>query len=89
MKKHKYWGEVEEDWAGFSAKILFKSQYFDNNEITIFPGSEFDDDGEEIENAPNDDELNSFESTYVKFLNDLDEIIDKIKTKTFERYLKL
>ena len=78
MKNHKYWGEVEEDWAGFSAEILFDSEYFDNKEITIFLGSEFDDDGEEIEIAPNESELYNFENTYKKFLDDLDKIIEEI-----------
>ncbi|WP_298502128.1 hypothetical protein [uncultured Maribacter sp.] len=89
MKNHKYWGKVEEDWAGFSSEIMFDSEYFDNKEITIFLGSEFDDDGEEIEIIPNKSELDDFENTYKKFLSSLDEIIEKIKNKTFERYLKL
>ncbi|MBG6130841.1 hypothetical protein IWQ47_002305 [Aquimarina sp. EL_43] len=89
MKKHKYWGKIEEDWAGFSAEIVFNSQYFDNNKVTIFLGSEFDDDGEEIETIPNEVELNNFKNTYVKFITNIDTIIDKIMNKTFERYLKL
>ena len=89
MEKHTYWGKVEEDWAGFSAEILFNSTHFNSDEITIFLGSEFDDDGEEVEDAPNDIQLNNFESTYVKFLNSLDTIIEEIMTKTYERYLKL
>lgn len=42
-------GKIEEDWAGFSAEVVFRSQRFDRNNITIFIGDEFDDDGEEIE----------------------------------------
>ncbi|WP_103072157.1 DUF6985 domain-containing protein [Aquimarina sediminis] len=89
MKKHKYWKKIEEDWAGFSAEIVFNSKHFDNANTTIFLGSEFDDQGEEIETVPNDNKLNDFESTYIKFINNLDPIIDEIMTKTFERYLLL
>lgn len=89
MKKHKYWGKIEEGWAGYSGEILFKSEYFDKKEITIFLGSEFDEDGEEIETIPSNNELNLFENTYSNFITELEKIIEKIKEKTFERYLKL
>ncbi len=89
MEKHKYWGKVEEDWAGFSAGIKFESQYFDNNCVTIFLGEEYDEEGEEIEIRPSNNELNDFKKTYIEFKNNLDKIIDKIMDKTFERYLKL
>jgi len=87
--KHKYWGKVQEDWAGFSAEITFDSKHFGNNKITIFLGNEFDDDGEEIETVPSNTELNDFENTYASFIIQLDEIIETMKDKTFERYLKL
>ncbi|WP_378177901.1 DUF6985 domain-containing protein [Aquimarina sp. SS2-1] len=89
MQKHKYWGKVEEDWAGYSAEVLLESEHFDNKEITIFLGREFDEDGEEIETIPSNNELNDFEYTYSSFIAELEKIIEKIKEKTFERYLKL
>ncbi|MBL6446387.1 hypothetical protein JMN32_08715 [Fulvivirga sp. 29W222] len=89
MNKHKYWGSIEEDWAGFSAEIVFYSKHFSSKPITIFLGSEYDDEGEEVETVPTHDELDNFEKTYTAFLADLDEVVDEIKEKTFERYLKL
>ena len=85
MEKHKYWGKVEEDWAGYSGEIMFKSEHFDKNKITIFLGSEFD--GEEIETIPSRNQLNDFEKTYSNFITELETIIEKIKERTFERYL--
>jgi len=89
MKKHKYWGKVEEDWAGFSAEINFISSYFENKEVSIFLGEEYDEEGEEIETAPSDDELNNYETTYIEFLQNIDAIIETIKQMTFDRYIKL
>jgi hypothetical protein len=89
MKIHNYWGEVEEDWAGFSGEILFESEHFGKEKITIFLGSEFDKDGEELETIPTETELTDFENTYAEFLKNLDKIVADIKEKTFERYLKL
>ncbi|WP_317039176.1 DUF6985 domain-containing protein, partial [Polaribacter atrinae] len=89
MGKHKYWGKVEEDWAGYSGEIKFKSENFDKKEITIFLGSEFDEDGEEIETIPTENELDDFENTYLEFLKKFDNILIDISEKTFERYLKL
>ncbi|WP_378181143.1 hypothetical protein [Aquimarina sp. SS2-1] len=89
MKKHNYWGKIEKDWAGFSGEILFKSAHFDNKEITVFLGNEFDEDGKEIEAFPTDNELTDFEKTYLHFLSHLGDIIKEIKERTFERYLKV
>ena len=87
--KHKYWGKVEEDWAGFSTERLFISPYFDSKEVTIFLGEEYDEDGEEIESVPPEDELNNYEATYINFLKNIDEIIETIQQVTFDRYVKL
>ncbi|WP_299442887.1 hypothetical protein [uncultured Aquimarina sp.] len=89
MNKHKYWGTIQEDWAGFSAEMEFISNHFENNNIKIFLGEEYDEDGEEIEITPSSNKLNDFENTYANFIIGLDEIIEKIQEKTFERYLKL
>ncbi|WP_074406568.1 DUF6985 domain-containing protein [Aquimarina megaterium] len=89
MSKHKYWGEIQEDWAGFSAETEFISRYFDNKHIRIFLNEEYDEDGEEIEIIPSNNELDDFEKTYSNFITELDKVIKEIKEKTFERYLKL
>lgn len=89
MKKHAFWGKVEEDWAGFSAEKVFVSKYFDNNPITIFLGEEYDEEGEEIETIPSDASLHNFEITYSKFINNLDNIIEEVKEATFKRYIEL
>lgn len=88
MNKHKYWGKIQEDWAGFSTETEFTSPHFEHS-ISLFLGEEYNEEGEEIELIPSNNELNDFESTYLSFVADLDNIVEDIKEKTFDRYLKL
>ncbi|GAA3522604.1 hypothetical protein GCM10022393_41500 [Aquimarina addita] len=89
MKKHTYWGLIEEDWAGFSSKIKFITPHFDTKKVTIFLGEEYDDDGEEIEKAPSNEELDTYQKTYSDFIMHLDQIIEDIKEKSYQRYIEL
>jgi len=89
MTQHQYWGKVEADWAGFSAGKQFISTHFDNIPITVFLGSEYDDEGEEVETTPTKEELDDFQITYSNFLSNLDKIMEEIKQQTFTEYLKL
>lgn len=89
MKKHKYWGEVEEDWAGFSAEKTFNIPHFEQQNVTLFLGEEFDEDGEEIDTPPSPEELDAYEATFSSFLENLDTIIIAIKEQSFARYQKL
>ncbi|WDF64402.1 DUF6985 domain-containing protein [Flavobacterium sp. KACC 22763] len=86
---HKFWGEIQEDWAGISGNKLFKISYFKDDEIQVFLGEEFDEDGEEIEELPTNEELDGFEKTYSSFLENIDDIILQIKEEAFLRYKKI
>jgi hypothetical protein len=86
---HKYWGNVEEDWAGFSSDITFSNPFFDNQNIEIFLGEEYDEDGEEIEELPTENQLTEFAETYQNFITDIETNIKSIQDKAYERYLKL
>jgi hypothetical protein len=88
MKKHKFWGEVAEDWAGFSAEKTFNIPHFEQ-EVTVFLGEEFDEDGEEIDIPPTVEELDAYAATFSSFLEQLDSTIIAIKEQTFNRYQKL
>jgi hypothetical protein len=87
MKKHKFWGEVAEDWAGFSAGKTFDIPHFEQK-VTVFLGEEFDEDGEEIDTPPGGKELDAYAATFSSFLEHLDAIIIDIKEQTFNRYQK-
>ena len=52
----------------------------------MFLGSEYNDDGEETEIPPTEDEIAEYEYTLKNFLENIDEIINDIKQKTFEYY---
>ncbi|RQO75122.1 hypothetical protein DBR43_07055 [Pedobacter sp. KBW06] len=88
MEKHKFWGEVAEDWAGFSAEETFSIPHFEQT-VTVFLGEEFDEDGEEIDTPPTAEELNAYELTFSSFLEHLDSIITEVKEQAFNRYQKL
>ena len=86
---HKYWGKVEEDWAGFSSDITFSNPFFDKQNIEIFLGEEYDEDGEEIEEFPTENRLTEFAETYQNFIENIEINIKSIQDKAYERYLKL
>ncbi|BFM45361.1 hypothetical protein CFS9_40020 [Flavobacterium sp. CFS9] len=89
MTTHKYWGKVEQDWAGFSSDITFSNLFFDEQEVEIFLGEEFDEEGEEMEEPPTEDQLAQFEETYQNFIVNIETILERIQNKAYERYLKL
>lgn len=89
MMKHNYWGNVKINWAGFSSDITFSNPFFDRQNIEIFLGEEYDEDGEEIEIFPTENQLAEFAGTYQKFLENIEKNISSIQEKAYERYLKL
>lgn len=89
MATHQYWGNVEQDWAGFSAELTFSHSFFENKGVEIFLGEEFDEDGEEIEEAPTPNQLDAFAASYQKFIANFEEHLRAMQTKAFERYQKL
>ena len=86
---HKYWGKVEEDWAGFSSDITFSNPFFDKQNVEILLGEEYDEDGEEIEEFPTENRLTEFAETYQNFIENIEINIKSIQDKAYERYLKL
>ncbi|SOD11590.1 DUF6985 domain-containing protein [Pedobacter xixiisoli] len=89
MTTHSYWGAVEEDWDGFSAELTFAHPFFGDQSVEIFLGEEYDEDGEEIEEAPDGSRLNAFATSYQSFLNHFEVHLQNIQIKAFERYQKL
>lgn len=87
--KHAFWGDVQQSWAGIAAQKVFKIPYFNEDEIEIFLGEEFDEEGEEIDILPAKKQLDNFQKTFRSFLENIDTVILKIKEKAFERYQKL
>lgn len=86
---HKYWGNVKEYWAGFSSNLTFSNPFFDKQNVDIFLGEEYDEDGEEIEEFPTENQLTEFAETYQMFIENIEMNIKNIQDKAFERYLKL
>lgn len=89
MKKHPFWIVVDEGWAGISAEITFSHSVFDDEEIEIFLGDEFDDDGEEIEELPIDEALDIYAEAYQNFIENIDDLLKDLQEKAFERYQNL
>ncbi|RYG19332.1 MAG: hypothetical protein EOO07_07060 [Chitinophagaceae bacterium] len=89
MAIHQYWGNVELDWAGFSGEITFNHPFFSEQGITIFLGEEFDEDGDEIEEAPIENQLDAFAETYKSFITNFEAHLREMQIKAFERYQKL
>lgn len=89
MTTHKYWGKVEQDWAGFSSEISFSNPFFNKQNAEVFLGQEFDEDGEEVEDAPTESQLDAFAETYQSFIDHFEEHLQKMQAKAFERYQKL
>ena len=83
-----YFETIENDWAGFSSEHTFTIPYFEKD-VEIFLGSEFDDDGDEIETAPTKDELLEYEYILKSFFENIDEIINHIKEKAFKYYKRI
>ncbi len=89
MAIHQYWGNVEEDWAGFSSQITFSNPFFTSQKVEVFLGEEFDEDGEEIEEPPTENQLNAFAETYQSFITNFENHLLEMQAKAFERYQTL
>jgi hypothetical protein len=81
----KYFGKIGLDWAGVLAEHTFTIPCFDKT-IEVFIGSEFDDDGEEVKTLPMENELLEYEKTLKNFMENINEIVNNIKEKSFEYY---
>ncbi|MCU4416815.1 DUF6985 domain-containing protein [Acinetobacter bereziniae] len=88
--KHDYWGEIHPSWAGFSSETFFSHAFFNQHaNREIFLGEEFDEEGNEIEQEPDQEQLNAFAKTYQKFLQNFEQHLKTIQQHAFERYQKL
>ncbi|MBJ9952484.1 MULTISPECIES: hypothetical protein [unclassified Acinetobacter] len=88
--KHDYWGEIHPSWAGFSSETFFSHAFFNQHaDREIFLGEEFDEEGNEIEQEPDQEQLSAFARTYQKFLQNFDQHLKTIQQYAFERYQKL
>lgn len=87
QESNQYWGEVIEDWAGYSSEYKFKIPYFEKESI-IFLDDEFDEDGEE-KYAPSNEQLDNYAQTFDSFLKNIDKTIVDIKEKSYERYKRI
>jgi hypothetical protein len=85
IMKSEYFGRVDFDWAGVSSEYTFKIPCFDKA-VEIFLDSEYDDDGDEIETLPTKNELLEYEHTLKTFIENINEIVNCIKEKTFDYY---
>lgn len=88
MKNHHYWGEIFESWAGFSSDVTFSHSFFESEEIDIFLGEEFDEEGEEVTEPPNGSELDEYAKTYKTFIENIETIMERLQKASFEHYLK-
>ncbi|MDV7697847.1 hypothetical protein N6B72_13035 [Chryseobacterium soli] len=88
MAVHEYWGEVEQDWAGFSSDISFSHPFFDEQNISVFLGEEFDDEGEEIDEPPTENQVADFAKTYQDFLAAIEANLSAIQHQAFDYYKK-
>src|SRR5690554_6379574 len=81
---HKYWGKVEEDWAGFSSDITFSNPFLDKQNDEILLGEEYDEDGDEIEEFPTENLLTEFAETSRYSIENLEINIKSIQDQAYE-----
>lgn len=89
MSKHKFWGQITETLMGYAADQKYNIPNFSEQEVEIFLGSEFDEDGDEIDTPPDQTSLDEYADTFSAFLNNLPNILLTIKAQGFERYQRL
>ncbi|MEZ0184229.1 hypothetical protein AB9T89_18425 [Flavobacterium oncorhynchi] len=89
MTTHPYWGNVEEDWAGYSSDIYFSYPFFDKPKTEVFLGDEYDEEGEEIETPPTEKQLTAFAETYRIFIDNIENRLADLQLKSFERYKRV
>jgi hypothetical protein len=82
----KFFGNIKDSgWAGFCSETKFTIPYF-NKEVEVFLGSEYDEDGEEIDTLPTEIDLIEYEKTFKSFLENIDFVIKNIQENAFEYY---
>ena len=86
--QHPFWGTLIESFGEYMTEIVFKSSFFQQgNEFYL--GDLYDEDGEEIEDAPSIEQLDEFAQTYQAFLHHWEACLAQLQNKAYERYIKL
>ncbi|MEC4116297.1 hypothetical protein [Myroides phaeus] len=85
MVEHVYFKTIEQDWAGYSTSVLFSHSFF-SEEVTIFLGPAYDEEGEEVEVPPTEVELTEMAQTYQLFVENIDLYLKAIQERAYEYY---
>lgn len=80
-----FFGKIEEDWAGYSSEYYFFILGFEKD-VDVFLGAEFTVDGEDIESAPTDKQVQEYEKTMKSFIDNVDSAVAGIRDRAFKRY---
>lgn len=84
--KHKFWGEIAPDWAGFSSNIYFSHPFFGDKKVEVFLGEESDPDETDI--LPDTAQLNEFAATYQDFTANVAARLAEVQQRAFDYYRK-
>ncbi|RKG32099.1 hypothetical protein D7V32_06770 [Acinetobacter tianfuensis] len=85
---HPFWGDITEIFGEYMTEIVFQSNFFQHGNA-LYLGDVYDEEGEEIENAPSIEQLNEFAQSYQAFLQHLESCLEQIQHRAFERYIQL
>lgn len=85
MVEHSYFGTVEQDWAGYSAALTFSHSFF-VEQVELFLGEEFDEEGEEVETPPTEEQLYEMALTHRAFVENVEEYLKAMQEGAYEYY---
>ena len=83
--QHPFWGDVQEDWVGFSGTVVFAHPFFEA-EVPVFLGEENAEDPAEDGQPPTTAQLDDFAATYQEFLAQLPKHLAALQQQTFDYY---
>ena len=83
--QHPFWGDVQEDWAGFSGTVVFAHPFFEAG-VPVFLGEENPEDPAEDGQLPTPAQLDDFAATYQAFLARLPEHLAALQQQAFDYY---
>lgn len=86
--QHTFWGNITESFGEYMTSVQFQSNFF-QSEHEFYLGDLYDEDGEEIEEAPTIKQLDEYAETYQNFINHFERHLHLIQTQAFARYQKL
>lgn len=86
--QHAFWGNITENFGEYMTSVQLPSNFF-QGEYEFYLGDLYDEDGEEIEDAPSMKQLDEYAETYQNFINHFARHLHHIQTQAFARYQKL